>query len=320
MKYTPISIDEINHAKERISDDIIRTPLVRFNIDDETTEIYLKLENLQPTRAFKIRAASNAVRKYNKTQLDKGIWTISSGNWAQALAWMAGKIGTKCTIIVPEDIPAKKEEAIKQLRGEIIKVPLEIGLPILATREFEGMDGVFIHPFSDLDVMAGNATIALEILDDLPDFDTLLIPWGGGGLACGIASAIRALRPDVKIYATEIETCTPLATAFQQKGVPDNIPYSQSFVDAIGYPFLLTEMYEMAEELLDGSIVVGLEETADAIRLLSQRNCVVVEGGGALPVAAALSGKAGKGKIVCIISGGNIDSGKLIKILKNEKL
>lgn len=317
MLLDPIPLEEIKSAKKRISEDIIQTPLVRLNIDDSLSEIYLKTENLQPTRAYKLRAASNAIRSASEDLLENGVWTISSGNFAQALAWVARKLKIGCKILVPDTIPQDKEDTIIQFGAQVIKAPIEDAMNVLFTREYEGMEGYFVHPFYDPNVMAGSGTIGLEIIDDLADFDTIIIPWGGGGLSCGIASAIRALKEDVKIYASEIDTCTPLASSYKNDKIPDEIPYTPSFIDAIGYPFILPEMFSLAKKLLNGSLVVGLEETAKTISLLAKRNCIISEGAGALSVAAALSKDVGK-KIVCIISGGNIDSLKLSKILKGE--
>ncbi len=203
--------------------------------------------------------------------------TISTGNWAQGLASYAQKLGIKCTILVPDSIPKIKEDAIKRYKANVIKLLLEIGIEILYTRKFNGMDGYFIHPFSDQNIMAGNGTIGLEILEDLSDVDAIIVPWGGGGLACGIASTIRSLKTDIKVYAAEIDTCKPLALAFDLGAIPKQIPHKNSFVESIGYPFLLPEMWELAENLLDGSIVVTLEESVETIRLLVDRNSVIAE-------------------------------------------
>jgi len=292
---TPIPLAEIRAAQTRISDEIIRTPLVPLIDDKLPANIYLKLENLQSVRSFKIRAASNAIKLTDTKQLKKGVWTISSGNFAQALAWFARKLDVKCTILVPEGISPVKEAAIKRLGAQTIPLPVSDALPVLSTQRYEGMDGKFIHPYSDSQIMAGNGTIGLEILEDLPDLNTIVIPWGGGGLACGIASAIRPLKPDVKIYAAEIETCAPLATAYKIGTTPDQIPYTPSFVGGIGYPFLSPEMWKLAQELLDGALVVGIEETMKTIRLLAERNSIIAEGAGAVSVAAAISGHAGTG-------------------------
>src|SRR5438067_8978156 len=179
------------------------------------------------------------------------------------------------------------------------------------------MEGLFVHAFNDPAVMAGNGTIGLEILEDLPDVDTVIVPYGGGGLSCGIASAIRALKPNVKVYACEVETAAPLAASFAA-GEQVQVAYTPTFVDGIGAPTLFPEMWQLARQLLDGSLVVTLAEVAAAIRLLAERNRVIAEGAGAAPVAAALAGKAGGGNVVCVVSGGNIDSGKLAKILQGD--
>jgi len=315
--FEPISIEMIRAAQARIAGEVVRTPLVRLNVDNAPAEIYLKLEILQPIRAFKIRAAGNAMKLADRKQLEKGVWTVSAGNWAQGVAWYAQRLGVKCTIIVPEHVPQAKEAAIKRLGAKVVKAPFDKFLETFFTRRYEGMEGLFIHAFSDLAVMAGNGTIGLEILEDLPDVDAVLIPWGGGGLACGIASVFRALKPDVKLYACEVETAAPLSASFAA-GEPTEVDYTPSFVDGIGVPFIFPEMWNLAKQLLDGSLVVGLDETAAAIRLLAERNCVIAEGAGAVSVAAALAGKGGGGNVVSVVSGGNIDMTKLIKIFQGE--
>jgi len=316
--YDPIPLKEIQDARKRAAGEVVRTPLVRLNVDDVPAEIFLKLEVLQPIRSFKIRGACNAMKLADKEQLEKGVWTVSAGNWAQGVAWYARKLGLKCTIVVPENVPQAKEAAIKRLGARVVKAPHDEWLETFKTRSYKGMNGLFLHAFSDPAVMAGNGTIGLEIVEDLPDVDAIVIPWGGGGLSCGIASAIRALKPDVKLYACEIETATPLATSFATGRPAVKIAYTPSFVDGIGAPLIFPEMWTLAKQLLDGSLVVGLDETVNAIRLLAERNCVIAEGAGAVSVAAALAGKAGRGKVVCVVSGGNIDTSKLIKIFQGK--
>jgi len=316
--YGSIPLEDILAAQERISSDIVRTPLVRLNLDDAPAEIYLKLENLQPVRAFKIRAACNAMRTMDKELLENGVWTVSAGNWALGLAWAAKKLGVKCTIVLPTHAPTTKLEKILNLGAEVIKVPADKFFEIFVTRTHEGIEGTFVHAFSDPAVMAGNGTIGLEILEDLPDVDTVLVAWGGGGLACGVASAIRAIKPDVKIYACEIETSQPLTASFKSGKAATNADYAHSFVDGISAPWVLPEMFELAKPLIEDTLVVSLEETVEAIKLLAVQNSVIAEGAGAVSVAAALSGRAGTGKIVCIISGGNIDLEKLVKIFQGK--
>jgi len=316
--YDPIPLEEIKAAQERISTDIVRTPLVRLNVDDAPAEIYLKLEILQPIRAFKIRAACNAMRSMDKKLFENGVWTVSAGNWALGLAWAAKKLGVKCTIVLPTHVPETKLEKILHLGAKVIKVPANKYWEIYTTRTFEGVEGTFVHAFNDPAVMAGNGTIGLEILEDLPDVDTVLVPWGGGGLACGIASAIRAIKPDVKIYACEIETGAPLIASYKSGRAATNADYVHSFVDGISAPWVFPEMFDLAKTLIDDTLVVSLKETVEAIRLLAVQNSVVAEGAGAVSVAAALSGRAGTGKIVCIISGGNIDLDKLVKIFQGK--
>ncbi len=311
-----IPLAEIRAARERIAGAAIRTPLVRLGTD-APAEIYLKLECLQPIGSFKIRGASNRMALASKADLARGVWTASAGNMAQGVAWNARRLGIPCTVVVPEGAPATKIAAVERLGGRVVPVPHDEWFDTFRTHKREGITGLFVHAFSDDAVMAGNGTIGLEILEDLPDVDTVVIPFGGGGLACGIASALRALRPKTKVFAAEAETAAPFAASLA-KGEATDIPHTRSFVDGIGGPRVFPEMFTLAKQLLDGSLVSSLEEIAAAIRLLVERNRVVAEGAGAAGVAAALAGKAGSGKIVAIVSGGNIDTATLATILQGR--
>ncbi len=309
-----ITLEEIYAAQKRIAHAIVRTPLVRLNVDDALAEIYLKLETLQPIGSFKLRGMGNAILAASQEQLAKGVWTASAGNAAQGVAWHARRLGLSCTVIVPEQAAETKLMAIRRLGGHIVKASYDAWWQSFLTHEFEGQDGLFIHPFADRAVIAGSGTIGLEILEDLAEVDTVVIPYGGGGLACGIASALRALKPSVKVYACEVETAAPLAASLAADS-PQTVQRVPSFVDGIGGVSVTPEMWPLARRLLDDSLVVTLAEIASTIRLLVERNCVVAEGAGAASVAAALAGKAGRGKVVCVVSGGNLDAAKLAEIL-----
>jgi threonine dehydratase len=305
---------EIEAARQRIGGAAIRTPLVRLNLADAPAEIYLKLENLQPIGSFKIRGAANAITQLAPEQLQRGVLTASAGNMAQGVAWMARELGVPCTVVAPETAPATKISAIKRLGGQVISVPFERWWQTFQERAYPGIDATFIHAFDDQQVMAGNGTIALEILEDLPDVDALVIPWGGGGLTCGIAAALRATRPDCRIYAAEVATGAPLATALAA-GAPQTVEYTPSFVDGIGSKMVFPQMFERARRLIDGALVAELAEIGAALRLMAERNHIIAEGAGACPVACALAGKAGDGKIVCVVSGGNIDLDTLCMVV-----
>jgi threonine dehydratase len=308
-----IPLAQIEAARERIAGAAIRTPLVRLGAD-APAEIWLKLECLQPIGSFKIRGASNRMALASRAELARGVWTASAGNMAQGVAWNARRLGIPCTVVVPEGAPETKIAAVERLGGHVIAVPHDEWFDTFRTHRRDGIEGLFVHAFSDDAVMAGNGTIGLEILEDLPDVDAVVVPFGGGGLVSGIASALRALRPNAKVYAAEVSTAAPLAASLA-KGVPTEIAHTRTFVDGIGGPRVFPEMFALAKELLDGALVSSLEEIARAIRVLAERNRVVAEGAGAAGVAAAMAGKAGKGKIVCIVSGGNIDSATLATIL-----
>src|SRR5919107_2705328 len=248
--------------------------------------------------------------RLSREALSEGVLTASAGNMAQGVAWRARELGVPCTVVSPETAPETKIRAIERLGGRVIKAPFEEWWAVFESRAYEGVDAHFVHAFDDPDVMAGNGTIALEILEDLPDVDAVVIPWGGGGLACGIAAAMRELRPACKVYAAEVDTAAPLAASLEA-GEPRQVAYQPSFVDGIGGRGVFPAMFERARGLLDGSLVASLEQVASALRLLAERNRVIAEGAGACPVACALEGSAGAGQVVCVVPGGNIDFAKL---------
>jgi len=314
-----IPLEAIQQAAERLRarDLALRTPLLRLHIENGRAEIYLKLENIQPIGSFKLRGAGNAMARAGAEALEKGVYTASAGNMAQGVAWNARRLGLPCSVIVPDHAPETKLAAIRRLGGEVIKVPFARWWEAVVSGEFAGLDGRFIHPVRDVDVMAGNGTIGLEILQDLPAVDAVLIPYGGGGLSVGIASALRALKPAARLYAVEVETAAPLAASLRA-GRPVEVEYRPSFVDGIGGKSVLPEMWPLARELLDGSLVASLDSVRAAIRLLAERGRVIAEGAGAAPVAAAMAGMAGGGKVVCVVSGGNIDAKVLAGILAGQ--
>jgi len=309
-----IPLSEIQDARRIILNDAIRTPLVRLNVDSAPAEIYLKLENLQPIGSFKIRGAANAIARLPAERLERGVVTASAGNMAQGVAWCARRLGIPCTVIAPATAPETKINAIERLGGRVIKVAFDEWWRAFAERSYPGVDGAFIHAFDDAAVMAGNGTIALEILEDLADPDAIVIPWGGGGLTCGIASAMRQLRPSCRIFTAEVSTAAPLAASWAA-GVPTEVDYEPSWLDGIGAKAVFPRMFERARSLIDGTLVADLSSVAAALRLMVQHNHIIAEGAGACPVACSLAGKAGTGRVVCIVSGGNIDTTKLVRIL-----
>jgi len=309
-----IPLSAIEEARRVIAGKAIRTPLVRLNLPGAPAEIYLKLENLQPIGSFKIRGAANAIARLSPERLERGVVTASAGNMAQGVAWCARELGVPCTVIAPSSAPEAKVSAIERLGGRVIKVSFDEWWRTFQERGFAGVDGTFIHSFDDPFVMAGNGTIGLEIIEDLPDVDAVVIPWGGRGLTCGIASALRQLPPRCKIFTAEVSTAAPLAASLSA-GVPTEIDYQPSWVDGIGAKAVFPQMFERARTLIDGALVADLDSIASALRLLITGNHIVAEGAGACPVACAVSGAAGTGKIVCIVSGGNINPAKLSSLL-----
>jgi threonine dehydratase len=314
--HQPVPLEEILEAQRRLRPAVLRTPLVRLD-EVNGAEIYLKLENLQPTGSFKLRCAGNDILSLDPSELKQGVWTASAGNMALGVAWFARELGVPCTLLVPQDAPPAKLNAIAALGGRIIKIPFAEYQQVQIEHHYPGIQGILIHPFGDPAVMAGSATIALEILEDLPEVDIVLAPFGGGGLSCGIASALKNLKPDTKVYACEVETATPLAASLAA-GSPQRVTYTPSFISGIGAPFVFPEMWSLAQSLLAGSLVVSLAQVRAAIRTLIEKVHIVVEGAGAVATAAALTGQPGPGKIACIVSGGNIDHTVLCSILNEE--
>jgi len=304
----------IEEARDRIAGAAIRTPLVRLQVEDAPAEIYLKLETLQPVNSFKIRGATNAVLLASATDRAHGIVTASAGNMAQGVAWAARELGLPATILVPDTAPEAKLAAITRLGGAIRKLPYDEWWQTIVAGRAEGIDGLFVHPAQDPAVIAGNGTIGLEILEDLPDPDAVVIPYGGGGLTCGVASAVKALRPATQIITVEPDGGAAMVAAMRA-GHPADAEFRPSFVDGAGSRRVLDSMWPLVSPLVDQALAIGVDEVATAVRVLAQRVRVIAEGAGALAPAAALSGRAGPGKIVCVVSGGNINLGKLAQIL-----
>jgi len=311
-----IPLEEIRRARAVLDGVAIRTPLVRLDADTDA-EIWLKLELLQPVRSFKLRGAGNAILAASDGELAGGVLTASAGNMAQGVAYAARLRGVPAAIVVPEGAPRAKLDAIERYGGRVVSVPYDEWWNVLVTGGYDGADGMFVHPVADERVQAGNGTIGLELLEQSPDFDAVVVPYGGGGLVTGIASAVKAERPDVGVYSAEPETGAPASASFAA-GAPTDVEFTPSFVDGAGSRSVLPRVWEQASQLLDGACAVPLDEVAAAIRLLADRTRVIAEGAGALAVAAALSGRVPAKKIVCVVSGGNIDGAVVARILLGE--
>ena len=308
-----LTLDQVEEARRNIRGTAVRTPLVRSGADSPV-ELYLKLENLQPIGSFKIRGAANVMARTPRERLERGVLTASAGNMAQGVAFCARRLGVPATIVSPDTAPAAKIRAVERLGGRMNLAPFADWWRTFETRTYPGVDATFIHAFDDVDVMAGNGTIALELLEDVPDLDAVVAPWGGGGLSCGIAAVLKQVAPRVKVYAAEIETGAPLAPSLA-KGAPQTVEYQASFVDGIGAKMVFASMFERAQQVIEGSIVVTLKEAASALQSLAERNHVIAEGAAACAVAAALTGRAGGGKVAAIVSGGNINLDQFSKLV-----
>jgi threonine dehydratase len=311
----PIELAEIRAARERIASTIVRTPLVRLELGPDFPDIRLKLENLQPINAYKLRGAANAVAMLSEADRARGVWTISAGNAGQGVAYAARQAGVPCSVVVIETAPAAKVERMRSLGAKLIPVPYEVAWKALDDRAYPGADGTFIHPFDDDNFIAGHGTMGLEILEDAPETATVLASIGGGGLITGVGSALKALRPEIRVLGVEPETAAPMALSLAA-GTPREFPgWRASFVDGAGGQSVFPRMWERMRPVMDGSFVVSLEETRRAMRMMAEKARVIAEGAGALPLAAALTGKAGKEPVVCIVSGGNVDLKKFCELI-----
>jgi threonine dehydratase len=311
----PIELSEIREACKRIAGTIARTPLIRLELGPDQPHIRLKLESLQPINAYKLRGAANAVAMLPQSERKRGVWTISAGNAGQGVAYAARQAGVPCAVVVVETAPRSKLDRMKALGAKLVPVPYDVAWKALEERSFPGVNGTFIHPFDDDNFIAGHGTMGLEILEDAPDTKAVIASIGGGGLITGVASAIKALKPEIKVLGVEPETAAPAALSFE-KGSPqvfDN--WKASFVDGAGGQSMFPRMWERMKPVVDGYIVVSLDETKKAMQLMAEKTRIISEGAGALPVAAALTGKAGKGPIIAIVSGGNIDLNKFCELI-----
>src|SRR2546422_507353 len=314
----PIQLSEIQEARKRIAKTIVRTPLIRLELGPDFPDIRLKLENLQPINAYKLRGAANAVAMLSEEERKRGVWTISAGNAGQGVAYAAREAGVPCSVVVVETAPKSKLVRMKALGAKLIPVPYQIAWQALEERSFPGADGTFIHPFDDHNFITGHATMGLEILEDAPDTAAVIASIGGGGLITGVGSAIKALKPETKVFGVEPETAAPAALSFE-KGSPQAFTnWKASFVDGAGGQSMFPRMWERMKPVVDGYIVVSLDETKNAMRLLAEKARIIAEGAGALPIAAALTGKAGKGPIIAIVLGGNIDLNKFCELIASS--
>jgi len=311
----PITLDEIRDARERTAQTIFRTPLVRLALGSDFPDIRLKLENLQPINAYKLRGAANAVAMLSESERKRGVWTVSAGNAGQGVAYAARQAGVPCTVVAVETAPKAKLERMRALGAKLVLVSYDVAWKTCDARAYPGVEGTFVHPFDDDNFIAGHGTMTLEILEDAPDTKAIITAIGGGGLITGVASAAKALKPGIKIFGAEPETAAPAALSFE-KGSPQVFKdWKASFVDGAGGQSMFPRMWERMKPVVDGCIVVTLEETKGAMRLIAEKARVISEGAGALSVAAALTGKAGNGPIVAVVSGGNIDLQKFSELI-----
>ena len=310
-----ITLAEIQEARTRIANTVVRTPLLRFAMGPDYPDVLLKLENLQPTNSYKLRGAVNAVAMLSEAERARGVWTISAGNAGQGIAYAARQVGVPCTVVVIETAPASKIERMQALGARLIPVPWTTAWKALGDRAFPGVNGTFVHPFDDHNFIAGHATMGLEIFEDAPDAIAVIAGIGGGGLITGVGSALKALNPQIKIVGAEPATAAPAALSFASGSPQEFKDWQRSFVDGAGGQSVFPRMWERMRPIVDNCIVVSLDDTKKAMRLMAEKARVIVEGAGALSVAAALTGKAGRGPVVAVVSGGNVDLAKFCELI-----
>ena len=312
----PIALNEVRDAQRRIAGTIVRTPLIRLDLGPGQPDVRLKLENLQPISAYKLRGAANAVALLSDAERRRGVWTISAGNAGQGVAYAARAAGVPCTVVAIETAPTAKLDRMRALGAKLVLVSYARAWQALEDRSYPGVEGTFIHPFDDHNFIAGHATMGLEILEDAPDTAAIIAAIGGGGLITGVATVAKALKPQIKVWGAEPETAAPAARSFAKGSAQEFPEWTASFVDGAGGKSVFPRMWQRMQPLVDGCIVVSLEEVKRAMRLMADKVRVIAEGAGALALAAALTGKAGQGPIVAIVSGGNIDLEKFFELIQ----
>ena len=311
----PITLDEIREARARIAGSIVRTPVVRLDLGPEAPDVRLKLENLQPINAYKLRGAVNAVAMLADEARRRGVWTISAGNAGQGVAWAARRAGVPCSVVTIETAPAAKIDRMRALGARVIPVPFDVAWKALEDHAYAGVEGTLVHPFDDHGFIAGHATMALEILEDVPEVSAVVASVGGGGLLTALGSGFKAIRPQVRVLGVEPETAAPFALSME-KGEPLEFSgWTASFVDGAGGRSVFPRMWERMKPVVDGALVVSLDDTRRAMRLMAEQVRVIAEGAGAMPLAAAMTGKAGRGPIVAVVSGGNVDLAKFCELI-----
>ena len=311
----PIALQDVRDAQQRIAGTIIRTPLIRLDLGPGSPDVRLKLENLQPISAYKLRGAANAVAMLSEAERRRGVWTISAGNAGQGVAYAARAAGVPCTVVAIETAPAAKLDRMRALGAKLVLVSYARAWQALEDRSYPGVEGTFVHPFDDHNFIAGHATMGLEILEDAPDTAAIIMAIGGGGLVTGVASAVKALKPQVKVWGAEPETAAPAARSFAKGSAQEFPEWTATFVDGAGGKSVFPRMWERMQPVVDGIIVVSLDEVKRAMRLMAEKARVIAEGAGALALAAALTGKAGEGPVVAVVSGGNIDLAKFFELI-----
>ena len=311
----PIELNDVRAARERIASTILRTPLVKLQLPAGSPDIRLKLENLQPINAYKLRGAANAVAMLSDAERQRGVWTISAGNAGQGVAYAARAFGVPCTVVAIETAPQAKLDRMRALGAKLLPVSYDQAWQALDQRSYPSAEGTFVHPFDDHNFIAGHGTMGLEILEDEPETSTVICGIGGGGLIVGVASAVKALKPSVKVLGAEPETAAPAALSHKMGSPQKFAAWQLSFVDGAGGQSMFPRMWERMKGVVDDYRVVTLEETKKAMRLMADKARVISEGAGALPLAAAMQGKLGAGPIVCVVSGGNIDLAKFSELI-----
>jgi threonine dehydratase len=245
----------------------------------------------------------------------RGVWTISAGNAGQGVAYAARAAGVPCRIVVIDTAPQTKIDRMRALGAELVLTPFDQCWRALEDHAFSGMDGTLVHPFDDHDFIAGHGSMALEILDDCPDVRSVICAMGGGGMITGVGSAMKAKAPHVRVLGAEPETAAPLSLSLAAGEAREFTEWQRSFVDGAGGRSVMPRMWQRMQPVVDGAIVVSLADTARAMRLMAEKARVIAEGAGAVTLAAALSGNAGDGPIVCVVGGGNVDLKKFVELV-----
>lgn len=312
------SLASIEQAAQRLAGIITHTPLIPLVDGPAEADIFLKPEVLQPIGSFKVRGVGNWSLALSPEDASRGLTTVSAGNTAIAVGYMARRLGVPSRSLVPTSLHRGKREKIESYGTELVEMSMTELMIYMFEERWRDEPYSYLNPWGEPSMIAGHGTIGLEVVEDLPDIDSIFVPVGGGALISGVASALRALKPSVRVYGVQAAVNSALAAAFDA-GEPRWIDWHDTIVEGASTPVITHNMYPMLRDLIDDVVLVTEEDVESAMRRLALNNKLVTEGAGAAGVAAALKVPLDdRGVSVCVVSGGSVEPGVLTRVLETN--